>query len=132
MGENLARRQGFKDFVINHAADIILPDIRNTGGLLETKKIADLCDLFFLPLCNHNTGSVICTMATAQWAAAIRDYLVCETVVGKRDWMDDVILHDGPIVQEGHINLPNKPGLGIELNEEVVKAHLAEGETYWT
>ncbi len=132
MGENLARRQGFKDFIINHAADIIQPDIRNTGGLLETKKIADWCDLFFLPLCNHNTGSVICTMATVQWAAAIRDYLACETVAGKRDWMDDVILHDGPIVQDGHIKLPNKPGLGLELNEDVVKAHLAEGETYWT
>ena len=132
MGENLTRRQGFKDFIIHHAADIIQPDIRNTGGLLETKKIADLCDLFFLPLCNHNTGSVICTMATVQWAGAIRDYLVCETVVGKRDWMDDVILHDGPIVQDGHIKLPNKPGLAIELNEDVVRAHLAEGETYWT
>ena len=71
-------------------------------------------------------------MATVQWAAAIRDYLACETVVGKRDWMDDVILHDGPIVQDGHIKLPNKPGLGLELNEDVVKAHLAEGETYWT
>jgi L-alanine-DL-glutamate epimerase-like enolase superfamily enzyme len=131
MGENLARRHGFKDFIINHAADIINPDVRNTGGLLETKKIADLADLFYLPMTNHNTGSVICTMATVQLAAAIRDYLMLETVVGKRDWMDDVIQHEEPIVQDGHIKLPGKPGLGIELNPDVVKAHLAPGETYW-
>lgn len=132
MGENLARRHGFKDFIINHAADILNPDIRNTGGLLETKKIADLADLFYLPLCNHNTGSVICTIATVSLAAAVRDYLVLETVVGKRDWMDDVIVHDRPIVEDSHIRVPDKPGLGIELNPDVVKAHLAEGERYWS
>ena len=131
MGENLARRHGFKDFIINHAADIMQPDIRNTGGLLETKKIADLADLFYLPLCHHNTGSVVNTMASVTSAASIRDYLACETVVGKRDWMDDVILHERPIVEGGYIQVPEKPGLGIELNPDVVKSHLAEGETYW-
>ena len=132
MGENLARRHGFKDFIINHAADILNPDVRNTGGLLETKKIADLADLFYLPMCNHNTGSVVCTMASVSLAASVRDYLVLETVVGKRDWMDDVVVRDGPLVVEGHIRVPDKPGLGIELNPEVVKAHLMEGESYWS
>jgi L-alanine-DL-glutamate epimerase-like enolase superfamily enzyme len=132
MGENLARRHGFKDFVMNNACDIINPDVRNTGGLLETKKIADLADLFYLPMCNHNTGSVVNTMATVSLAAAVRDYLVLETVVGKRDWMDDVIVHEHPIVEEGHIRVPDKPGIGVELNKEVVKAHLMEGETYWS
>ena len=132
MGENLARRHGFKDFIIKNACDIINPDVRNTGGLLETKKIADLADLFYLPMCNHNTGSVVNTMATVSLAAAVRDYLVLETVVGKRDWMDDVIIHEHPIVEDGHIRVPEGPGLGIELNPEIVKAHLMEGETYWS
>jgi L-alanine-DL-glutamate epimerase-like enolase superfamily enzyme len=132
MGENLARRHGFKDFITNTACDIINPDIRNTGGLLETKKIADLADLYYLPMCNHNTGSVVNTMATVSLAAAVRDYLVLETVVGKRDWMDDVIVHERPIVEDGHIRVPDKPGLGIELNADVVKAHLMEGEKYWS
>jgi len=130
-GENLSRRHGFKDFIINHACDILHLDIRNTGGLLESRKIADLADLFYLPMAAHNTGSIVCTMATVQWAAAVRDFLASETVMGRREWLDDVILHDGPIVKDGHIELPNKPGLGIELNPEVVKAHLAPGETYW-
>jgi L-alanine-DL-glutamate epimerase-like enolase superfamily enzyme len=131
MGENLSRRQGFKDFIINHACDILHPDLRNTGGFLETKRIADLAEIFALPMATHNTGSIVATMSTVQWAGSIRDFLLCETVLGKGDWMDDVILHDGPIFKDGHIEITKKPGLGIELNPDVVKAHLAQGETYW-
>ena len=69
-------------------------------------------------------------MATVHWAAAVRDFLAAETVVGLGNWMDDVIVHDGPIVKDGHIAV-SKPGLGFELNKDVVKANLARGEKYW-
>ena len=75
--------------------------------------------------------SLINTIATVHWAAAVRDFLGAETVIGLGNWMDDVILRDGPIVKDGHIAVPSKPGLGIELNKEVVKANLAQGEKYW-
>ena len=130
-GENLARRHGFKDFIINQGCDILHPDLRNTGGFLETKRIADMAEVFSLPMATHNTGSVVATMATAHWASTIRDFLACETVVGKRDWMDDVIIHDGPVIQGGFVTPSDKPGLGLELNPDVVKAHLAAGEKYW-
>jgi len=130
-GENLARRQGFADFLLHKGCDIAQLDVRNTGGLLESKKIADLADMCLIPMCAHNTGSVVCNYATLQWACAVRDFLAAETIIGRRDWMDDVILHDGPIVQNGHMTLPDKPGLGIELNPDVVRAHLAPGETWW-
>jgi L-alanine-DL-glutamate epimerase-like enolase superfamily enzyme len=131
MGENLARRHGFKDFIINQGCDIVQLDIRNTGGLLESKKISDLADLFYLPMAAHDTGSIVCNFATVHWAASVRDFLAAETLIGRGNWMDDVILHDGPIVKHGHIAVPTKPGLGIELNKEVVKANLARGEKYW-
>jgi L-alanine-DL-glutamate epimerase-like enolase superfamily enzyme len=131
MGENLARRHGFKDFIINQGCDIVQLDIRNTGGLLESKKISDLADLFYLPMAAHDTGSIVCNIATVHWAASVRDFLAAETLIGRGNWMDDVILHDGPIVKDGHIAVPTKPGLGIELNKEVVKANLARGEKYW-
>lgn len=131
MGENLARRHGFKDFIVNQGCDIVQLDIRNTGGLLESKKISDLADLFYLPMAAHDTGSAVCNIATVHWAAAVRDFLAAETLIGRGNWMDDVILHDGPIVKDGHIAVPSKPGLGIELNKEVVKANLARGEKYW-
>src|SRR5262249_38653685 len=99
-GENLARRQGFKDFVINQGCDILHPDLRNTGGFLETKRIADLAEIFYLPMATHNTGSAVCTWTTAHWAGTIRDFMTSETVVGKGDWMDDVIVHNGLLVKD--------------------------------
>jgi L-alanine-DL-glutamate epimerase-like enolase superfamily enzyme len=131
-GENLSRRSGFKDFIINQGCDILHPDLRNTGGFLETKRIADLAETFYLPMAAHNTGSVVCTLATANWASTIRDFVASETVVGKGGWMDEVVVHDGLIVQDGHIQPTDQPGLGLELNPDVVKAHLVPGETYWS
>jgi L-alanine-DL-glutamate epimerase-like enolase superfamily enzyme len=131
MGENLARREGFKDFILNGGADILHPDLRNSGGFLETKRIADLAHIFGIPMATHNTGSQVNTYATCQWAASIRDYMSCETVTGEGGWMDQVLLLDGPYIKDGFIQVSAKPGLGIALNPDVVKAHLAAGETWW-
>ena len=130
-GENLARRQGFKDFIINHGCDIVHPDLRNSGGFLETKRIADMADVFGLPVANHNTGSQVHTYATCQWGASIRDYMTCETITGTGDWMDQLLQLDGPYIRDGFVRVTEKPGLGIDLNPDVVKAHLAPGETWW-
>jgi L-alanine-DL-glutamate epimerase-like enolase superfamily enzyme len=131
MGENLARREGFKDFILNGGADILHPDLRNSGGFLETKRIADLAHIYGIPMATHNTGSQVNTYATCQWAASIRDYMSCETVTGEGGWMDQVLVLDGPYIKDGFIQVSNKPGLGITLNPDVVKAHLAAGETWW-
>jgi L-alanine-DL-glutamate epimerase-like enolase superfamily enzyme len=131
MGENLARREGFKDFILNGGADILHPDLRNSGGFLETKRIADLAHIFGIPMACHNTGSQVNTYATCQWAASIRDYMSCETVTGEGGWMDQVLMLDGPYIKDGFIQVTDKPGLGITLNPDVVKAHLLAGETYW-
>jgi len=130
-GENLARRQGFRDFILNQGCDIVQIDLRNAGGMLESKKIAGLAELFGMPMAAHNTGSALNTMATVQWAAAVKDFVAAETIIGRRNWMDDVIVHEGPVVQQGYIAAPQKPGFGVELNADVVKANLAEGEAYW-
>jgi L-alanine-DL-glutamate epimerase-like enolase superfamily enzyme len=130
-GENLARRQGFKDFILNQGCDILHPDLRNSGGFLETKRIADMADIFGLPMATHNTGSQWNTWATCQWAGSIRDFLACETVTGKGDWMDQLLLIDGPYIQDGFIRIAEKPGLGVDVNPDVAKAHLAPGERWW-
>jgi len=130
-GENTARRQGFKDFIIYQGCDILHPDLRNSGGFLETKRIADFAEVYNLPMATHNTGSQVNTYANAQWAGSIRDFIACETVTGKGDWMDKLLLLDGPYIKGGYIEVHDRPGLGIELNPDVAKAHLAAGETYW-
>ena len=131
MGENLARREGFRDFIVEQGADILHPDLRNSGGFLETKRIADLAHLYGLPMANHNTGSQVHTWAAAQWASSIRDYVALETVTGRGGWMDEVLVLDGPYIENGFIRVTEKPGLGIVLDPDVVRAHLAEGERWW-
>ncbi len=130
-GENTERREGFKDFIINQGCDILHPDLRNSGGFLETKRIADMASVFGLPIATHNTGSQLHTWATCQWAGSIRDYMACETVTGIGNWMDQLLLLDGPYIKDGFIRITDKPGLGVDLNPDVVKAHLAPGEQWW-
>jgi L-alanine-DL-glutamate epimerase-like enolase superfamily enzyme len=130
-GENLGRRQDWMEFIERKGIHIAQLDVRNTGGLLESKKIADLADLHFIPMCAHDTASIVCNFGVVQFACAVRDFIAAETRIGNGDWMDDVILHDGPVVKDGYILLPQKPGLGIDLNPDTVKAHLAKDETYW-
>jgi len=132
MGENLTRREGFKDFIVNQGCDILHPDLRNSGGFLETKRIADMAHVFGLPMANHNTGSQVCTYASAQWASSIRDYISLETITGEGGWMDQVLLLEGPYIKDGFIQVTEKPGLGIELNPDIVRAHLAPGESWWS
>ena len=132
MGENLARREGFMPFILNQGTDILHPDLRNSGGFLETKRIADLGGQFGMPMCTHNTGSQVNTWATVQWAGSIRDFIACETVTGQGGWMDQVLVLDCPYIQDGFCRVnDSKPGLGYDLNPDVVKAHLAEGESWW-
>jgi L-alanine-DL-glutamate epimerase-like enolase superfamily enzyme len=130
-GENLARRQGFKDFMVHQGCDILHPDLRNSGGFLETKRIADMADAFGLPMANHNTGSQLHTWATCQWAASIRDYMTCETITGTGDWMDKLLLLDGAYIKDGFVGVTGKPGLGVSLNPDVAKGHMAAGEAWW-
>jgi L-alanine-DL-glutamate epimerase-like enolase superfamily enzyme len=131
MGENLARREGFLPFILNQGSDVLHPDLRNSGGFLETKRIADLAHVFGLPMANHNTGSQVNTYASAQWATSIRDYIGLETITGEGGWMDQVLLLDGSYIKDGFIQATDKVGLGIELNPDVVRAHLAPGEAWW-
>jgi L-alanine-DL-glutamate epimerase-like enolase superfamily enzyme len=131
MGENLTRREGFQQFIVQQGCDILHPDLRNSGGFLETKRIADFAAPFGIPIGTHNTGSQVHTYANINWAASVRDYIATETITGKGDWMDKVLLLDGPYIEGGYIRATEKPGLGIDLNPDVVRAHLAPGESWW-
>lgn len=130
-GENIARRQGFKDFIVNQGCDILHPDLRNSGGFLESKRIADFAEVYNLPMATHNTGSQVNTYANAQWGSSIRDFLCVETVTGQGGWMDEVLVLPNGYIKQGYIEVHDRPGVGIELNPDTCKAHLAPGESWW-
>ena len=90
-----------------------------------------MAEIWGVPMATHNTGSQLNTWATCQWAGSIRDFIACETVTGKGDWLDDLLVLDGAYIEDGCVRITEKPGLGVDLNPDVAHAHLAEGETWW-
>lgn len=132
-GENLYRRQGFEPFILNQGCHMVQIDIPKAGGLLESKKIADLAELFYLPVCAHNVASPLGSLASAHCAAAIRDFRAQEFAPGHLptdQWAESAI-YDGPIIKNGKYRLSDKPGFGVDLNEDFMRAHLVPGETWW-
>ncbi|HXK04100.1 MAG TPA: mandelate racemase/muconate lactonizing enzyme family protein, partial [Verrucomicrobiae bacterium] len=126
-GEDIYLKEPFMELCRNHAVDIIHPDLATSGGILETKKIGDGAQEYGVPMAMHFAGSPISCMANVHCAAATENFLVLENHSVDVPWWSDLV--DGvekPIVNKGFITVPDKPGLGITLNEAVVKQHLLE------
>lgn len=124
-GENRYGRHGFRDLIENQAVDFLAPDIPKTGGIAETKKIADMAESYYQALLPHNIGSPIATMATAHVGATVPNFIALEYHAREVPWWEDLTT-GGNLIQDGSITVPDDPGLGIDLNWDVVKAHQKE------
>ena len=124
-GENFYTRFGFRDLIENQAADIISPDMAKAGGLLEGRRIADLADMYYIPIAPHNIGSPVQTVANCHVMAAVPNFLVLEFHHLDNPFWEGIV-NEGPLIQEGHIDVPNLPGLGVTLNEDLIKQNFKE------
>ena len=130
VGENLFTRYEFRELLEYGAADIIMPDIQKTGGILEGKRIADLASAYYIPFAPHCVVSPVGTMASVHLCASISNFLILEWHMIDVPWWEELALTDEPIVQNGYIKVPEKPGLGIELNEDAVGKYLICGKDF--
>jgi L-alanine-DL-glutamate epimerase-like enolase superfamily enzyme len=128
-GENVYRKHGQRTLIEDQAVDIVAPDMPKVGGMRETRKIADLADTYYIPVALHNVASPVGTIASAHVATAIPNALAVEYHSYELDWWADLLETPDPIIEDGHLEIPEAPGLGIELDLDVVDAHLVEGET---
>jgi L-alanine-DL-glutamate epimerase-like enolase superfamily enzyme len=126
-GEDIYLKEPFEELCRNHAVDMIQPDLATAGGILETKKIGDRAQEFGVPMALHFAGSPVSMMANIHCAAATENVLALEFHSEDVPWWNDLVEGvEKPIVNRGFAKVPDKPGLGVTLNEEVVKQHLAE------
>lgn len=125
-GENRYGRHGFRDLVEKMAVSFVAPDVPKTGGIAETKKIAELADIYYLTMCPHNIGSPVATMAGVHVGATGPNFLALEFHARNIPWWDDLVVADKPLIQDGRIGVPDEPGLGIELDWNVVEEHRKE------
>jgi L-alanine-DL-glutamate epimerase-like enolase superfamily enzyme len=124
-GEDIYLKEGFLPLLQAHAVNVIHPDLATSGGILETKKIGDLAQECGISMAMHMAGTPISTMASVHCAAATENFIALEHHFTEVPFWNDFI--DGlpkPIIQNGYIPVPDVPGLGFTLNEEVVKEHL--------
>lgn len=124
-GEELYLWDGFRELIEKRAVDIIHPDLLTSGGMLETKKIADYAERYGLPTALHFAGSPIAFMANLHTAAAIPSFVALEHHgLDLPFWKDLVTGLPEPLMEGGYVAVPDKPGLGVDLNLEGIKANL--------
>jgi L-alanine-DL-glutamate epimerase-like enolase superfamily enzyme len=124
-GEELYLWDGFREFIEKRAIDIIHPDLLTSGGMWETKKIADYAERYGIPTALHFAGSPIAFMANLHCAAAISSFVALENhAVDLPFWKDLVTGLDEPLMVGGYVKVPEKPGLGVDLNLEGIKENL--------
>jgi L-alanine-DL-glutamate epimerase-like enolase superfamily enzyme len=128
-GEDIYLKEGFKPLLEARAVNIIHPDMATSGGILETKKIGDMAQDYGISMAMHMAGTPISTMASVHCAAATENFIALEHHFTEVPFWNDFIAINGetkPIIQKGYIPVPEGPGLGFTLNEEVVKEHLVD------
>lgn len=134
-GENLYMRWGFRELLEKQAVDIIMPDVQKCGGLAEAKKIADLAHTYYIPIAPHCQASPIGMMAACHAMATVPNFLVQEWHWGHpaerlERWKQYV--QEGDIIQKGHITLPDRPGIGLTLNEDAMRKMVRPGSSWFT
>jgi len=127
VGENVYRKHGQRRLIENQAVDIIAPDMPKVGGMRETRKIADLADMYYIPVAMHNVASPIATMGSAHVGAAIPNSLAVEYHSYELGWWEDLVEED--VIEDGYIEIPEKPGLGLTRDMDVVEEKMVDGET---
>lgn len=125
-GEDIYLKEGFHKLIEMRAVDMIHPDLATSGGLLETKKIGDMAQEYGIPMAMHFAGTPVSMMANVHCAAATENFVALEHHGVDIPWWEDMVKCAKPIFDKGFVNVPNTPGLGIELNDEVLKQHLLE------
>ena len=125
-GEDIYLKEGFRPLLESRGVSVIHPDVLSAGGILETKKIGDLAEEHGVAMAIHMAESPVACMAAVHVAAATRNFLALEVHSVDVPWWEDLVTGlPKPLIQNGHIKVPNAPGLGIEgLNEDLIKEKL--------
>ncbi|MBE6572269.1 MAG: galactonate dehydratase [Ruminococcaceae bacterium] len=121
-GERLYTRWDYKPMFDKMAADYIQPDISHAGGIMELKKIAAESECRYIPFAPHNPSGPVANAATLQLAACCPNFCILEIMYSDVEWRKDVT-NEKLEYADGYMTIPDRPGLGIEINEEECEKH---------
>ena len=135
-GEDIYLKEGFKPLLEARAVNVIHPDLATSGGIVETKRIGDLAQEYGVSMAIHMAGTPVSTMAAVHCAAATENFIALEHHFTELPYWSDLVVSTAgdvgnPVIQRGFIPVPEAPGLGIDLNEAVIREHMLPGEDYF-
>ena len=132
-GEKVELVAGFKPYLDSTAVDVVHPDPAYAGGITGIRKIADYAAAYRIPVALHSGPcSLVRFYAAAHLSGAIENFFRIENALGEfRGFKEKMAAGRQPVVRNSVMQFPDGPGLGLELNEDWLKQHMAKGETWW-
>jgi galactonate dehydratase len=132
-GENLYLAHGFRRLLEIGAADIIMPDLQKAGGLGEAQRIANLANLYYVPFAPHMVASFLGAMASCHVCASVPNFMILEWQIyfHTNPMFKEIVTHEGPQIENGFITLSEKPGIGVEINEEGMRKYAVAGVPFF-
>jgi galactonate dehydratase len=128
-GENIELAEQALPFLQHQAVNMLQPDLMMSGGITGVKVIADLAALYRIPVCLHNVSGLVLNMASQQFSAAIHN---CPMMECRRDAsVAPEAASNAPLIRNGRMVVSTLPGLGLDLDQDYLKANRAEGEPWW-
>ena len=122
-GERSFTKYGFADFCSRHLVDIVQPDVCHAGGILEMKKIGTIAETYRIEMAPHNPQSEVSTLASLHVDASTPASTIQEYNPNRAPWVQELFNGGAVVVRNGFAELPDRPGLGVDLNEKVAAAH---------
>ena len=123
-GERLTSQHAVREYLEKRACSVLQCDITHCGGFSEMRRIAGMAEAYRVALAPHNPQGPISTAASLEFGFATPSYIICESVHKDVPWRQDVVSEGFTVDPKGQVVRPsNRPGLGIEINEEEVKKH---------
>lgn len=119
-GEAIYGAKGFYPYIAAKAVDIVMPDMKYCGGMLELKKIAAMAEAAAMPVSPHGPASPVGNIAAAHVCAGLPNFQVLESAFGEAPWRAELI-EPPEFYDRGHLALSNRPGLGVTLNEKILR-----------
>jgi L-alanine-DL-glutamate epimerase-like enolase superfamily enzyme len=129
-GEKLELLADFLPFLVNGAVDVLHPDIAYAGGFTGCRKVADLAELFYVPVVTHCVGSLVQLLASAHYGACVRNFVMSENRIPQGD-LFEAMSEEPLVVHNSMLKLPNGPGLGIRFVPDIIRDNLLPGEPWW-
>jgi galactonate dehydratase len=128
-GERLVTRHGFRRLLESGVVSVIQPDPCHAGGILETQRIAAMAETYYCKIAPHNPLGPIALAATVQLGAFLPTFLIAEHFGMKERWdLGEGYLSSPFEIVDGYLSVPDSPGLGIDVNEAVVKERSYSGD----